>query len=208
MKIYFPGWYLPGFRLWKGQLLDVWLLTVHVQIPPWDIRFWDGRWVWHGFTLFDTDWITDPVSDWISDVRHAIRIWIYNAWAGINATIDSAKALLYSSVHNAWSGITDFIDDVWASTYREIHRFWDAVIEGQANLTNVLYEELHELWDATVESVDRARITIIDEIRSLPTVATDAIIDFINKAFIGVAEMLIRSLDEMARDYYERHKEE
>lgn len=207
MKITFPGWYFPSLKLWKGQLLDIWLLTVHMQIPPWDITILHGFRVWRGFTLFDTDWITDPIGDWISGLSRTVTTWIDAVWRGIISAVYGVSAEISGKIHNAWGGISGYVREVWIDIATTINRFWDAVIAGQANLGDVIYGEVHNAWSGMTISLDRAKSDITSAIAAIPTVTLDPVVAALNKIPLMFVSMIVKSLDEMARDYYERHSE-
>lgn len=72
VKVQFPGLTLPGFKLTRGQLLNVSLIGVGLVIPPVDITFWPETRILEPFTLFDTDDITGALLAPINAVPKAI----------------------------------------------------------------------------------------------------------------------------------------
>jgi len=71
-KVTFPAFTLPGFKLSKGQLLNVSLLGVGLVIPPVDITFWPEIKAWNSFVIFDLDWILNPIASWLTWIPGAV----------------------------------------------------------------------------------------------------------------------------------------
>lgn len=83
MKLEFPGFTLPGFTIQKGYLLNVELFGVRLQIPPFTIVFWPTIQFWRPFTIFDSDWILNPVANLLLAVPQAVWDWLESFIEGL-----------------------------------------------------------------------------------------------------------------------------
>lgn len=94
-----PAFTLPAFKISKGWLLDVELLGVKLQIPPFDILFWPAIKFWDGFRIFDSDWITGAVMD----------------------PLDAAKDVLLEKIPGlVWGHLENVLEDM-VDEYYEAH---------------------------------------------------------------------------------------
>lgn len=72
VEIWFPGITIPGFKLTRGQLLDVSLFGVGLVIPPFDIEFWKETTILGAFRLFETDDIAKAVIIPVAGIAEAV----------------------------------------------------------------------------------------------------------------------------------------
>lgn len=82
VKVSFPSLWFPAFKFRKGQLLNVSILGIGLKIPPIDITFWNAFKILNGFTILDTDWISNPIINAMSGIAHAV-------WDIAKGTLDS-----------------------------------------------------------------------------------------------------------------------
>lgn len=71
-KIQIPGISIGPITLNRGQLLDIWLLTVHVIIPPISIQLIPRITLWEPFILFDTDDIANAIIGALGAIPNAV----------------------------------------------------------------------------------------------------------------------------------------
>lgn len=75
MKVTFPELAIPEVKLSAGCLLNVWLLGVNLKIPPIDLTFSSKHVLTPQFTIFDSDWVTNPLTEWML----GIPWWVWDA---------------------------------------------------------------------------------------------------------------------------------
>jgi len=78
VKIWFPEIYIPALIIKEGSFLDVWILGIHIVVPPSDIVFWRKITLVRRFVIFDSDWILKPVRALIAGVPKAVWDHIYS----------------------------------------------------------------------------------------------------------------------------------
>jgi len=100
-EIKFPGLTIPKFEVKAGALIDVTILGIRFRIPWEDIVLWEDIVIWEEFTLFDTDWIIEPVHDFIENIG-----------AGIEWLIDWTRRVILIRIGDMQEAITGAIDGV------------------------------------------------------------------------------------------------
>jgi len=103
-EIKFPGLTIPKFEVKAGALIDVTILGVTIRIPWDDIVFWEDIVIWEEFTLFDTDWIIEPVHDFIENIG-----------AGIEWLVDYTRRVIVERIRDVQEAIGSAIDGVAAT---------------------------------------------------------------------------------------------
>ena len=181
-EIYFPGLTIPG-TVEAGALMDLWLLGVHLKIPPWDIKlFKENLTIWDRFMLFNTDDIAAPfiseitegftsVKDFIKDPTGTLKGWIDNIAPIVTGTLLDPKGLLKNWIDGASKGVKDFIE----------------------NPTGTLKGWLDAIGPAVEGFISTAETSLTMLISGIPD---------------AVWNLARAKLDEMAAEFYERHSEE
>jgi len=88
VQLWFPGLKFNGLRIDRGQFLDVSLLGVGLQIPPWDMGILPVITFWEPFLIFDSDWVVAPVAAAINAIPNAV-------WGAGKAILDGWAAAFY-----------------------------------------------------------------------------------------------------------------
>lgn len=86
VQVWFPGWSIPELAFGPYTLLDVWLLAVHLHIGWPRVVLLDRTTIWNSFLLFNTDWITIPVTTTLAGMINAVPQAVWNLCKG---TLDS-----------------------------------------------------------------------------------------------------------------------
>lgn len=69
---------IPGLKIAKGSLLTIslpWPLSMKLEVPPFDIKFWDAFTLLPKITVYDPEWIHSIVeakAGWIGDIAHGV----------------------------------------------------------------------------------------------------------------------------------------
>jgi len=208
VQIYMPGWYFPGCKILKGYIGDWWIVGIHVIVPAWEITLWNGFTVWNRFLIFDSDWLWVPISSFLSNLWSWIYAEINNAWSGIENYLTEVWGYIYAELYKVWGGIENYLTEIWGYIYREIHNAWSGITDFINDTWAAEYREIHRFWDAVVAQADTNKNTLYNTITSIPRIATETVIGWINSAFLGIVQMLLKSLDEMVAQYYREHSEE
>jgi len=88
VQIWFPGLKFNGAALTEGQLLNIWLLSVNIKIPPWDVTLIGPVEFWKPFLVFDSDWVVKPISTAVNAIPKAV-------WELAKSTMDSWADAFY-----------------------------------------------------------------------------------------------------------------
>jgi len=205
VEVWFPGWYFPGFTIRKGSLLDVYILAVHVQIPPFDITFWEGFWVWRRFRVFDSDWVVRPVVEFISDPGGFIARRFSGLYADVSNLLDALKLDVLGP---ALKPIDTLLDNLGIAIEGWIGDVKTRLGRAEENIVGVITDPggAIKAWIDSAADLTIGRVT-----RQIEGWLRDkrGPLAWIIDAVAGAVWAMFRStLDEMAEDYYRRHPKE
>ena len=182
VQVWFPGLTIPALKMKRGFLVDVWILGIHVAIPWTDLNFWDTMVIWEGFYLFNTDDITAPLSGDIGTAAEGIKTFINNPTGTLKGWIDNIAPIVTGTLLDPKGLLKKWID----GASKGVKDFIE-------NPTGTLKGWLDAIGPAVEGFISTAETSLTMLISGIPD---------------AVWSLAKAKLDEMAADYYERHKEE
>jgi len=203
IRIEIPALCLPGFTIRKGLLCWVNILGIDVIIPPWDIVIWEPFCLWQTFTIFDSAWIlaevqkiispiVDPILAVLTDPQGPLAWLVSAVTTPLNAALKDPQGPLNWLVSSVTKPVEDWLKDPlgplkWIS---------DEVGKAVAPLVKGLEDTLKGLFKGFQDSVNAALKDPLGPLAWLLTAVPKAVWDLAQK-----------TLDDMVKDYYERHSE-
>jgi len=204
VRVEFPGWYSPGFKIRKGALLWVTLLGIDVIIPPWDITFWTGFWAWRSFTIFDSDWV-------LTEAQKVIKPIV----DGVTGFIKDPKGWVAQQFEATVKGVTDWMKDPKGWLKGEFSGVLSGFTKGLEDTKKAILDPVGKIVPDVNKALDDAKKAVLDPLNKVVPSVKSFIEDpkgWVAAQFTAIPEavwsLFQKTLDDMVRDYYERHSSE